>query len=79
MACSHLADTTGSVCGTAWTTPDAALAAAASETADDVALKHAAIPNRVIDGDSDSPHPTSEVGGDALERLVHHSAPTAMT
>ena len=59
MACSHSADTTGSVCGTAWTTPNAALAAAASETADDVALKRAAIPNRVIHGDSDAPHPTS--------------------
>ena len=59
MACSHSADTTGSVRGTAWTTPDAALVATASKTADDMALKHAAIPNRVIDGDSDAPHPTS--------------------
>ena len=59
LACSHSADTTGSVRGIAWTMPDAALAAAASETADDVALKSVAIPNRVIDGDSDAPHPIS--------------------
>lgn len=56
MACSHSADTTGSVRGIAWTARDAA---AASDTADEVALKRAAIPNRVIDGDSDAPHPVA--------------------
>ena len=43
------------------TTPDAALVAAAFATADDMAVKHVVIPNRVIDSDSDAPHPTSAV------------------
>ena len=58
MAWSHSADTTGSFLGTAWT-PEAAAAAAASDTADDVALQRAAIP-KAPSGDGDALlHPNS--------------------